>query len=65
MTGHSENEEIREYTKMEIAAELRVSETAKNLRQCITQKMDRLGIGYSVSGRAENAIFQITSMGNF
>ena len=54
--------EIREYTRTEIAAELRISETVKNLRQCITNKLDRLGIGYSVSGRAASAVFQITSI---
>ena len=54
--------EIREYTRTEIATELGIAETVQNLRQCIINKLDRLCIGYSVSGRGTNAVFQITNI---
>ena len=54
--------ETKRYTRSEIAAELGIAETARNLRQCIINKLDRLCIGYSVSGRGTNAVFQITNI---
>ena len=54
--------EIRDYSRSEIASELHISETVKNLRQCITNKLERLSIGYSVDGRGASAVFKINGI---
>ncbi len=53
--------EIKEYTGPEIAAELGISLSVKNLRSCIKGKLDRLGIDYHIDGNGKNATYTIVS----
>ena len=54
--------EIKEYTRDEMANELNISYSTKNIRACIKGKLNRLGVEYNISGRGKNAVYSINSL---
>lgn len=51
--------EIKEYPIGEIAMELHIAPTVQNMRQCVTNKLNRLKISFQVNGRGRNTVFRI------